>query len=652
MPKAGPRAFALLIGAIMTTAPLHAGGEGAGILTGRYTAAQVRGHLRPIRDWHPFPRAADRAAWQSLPAAVRTAYVREAEKHLHAAWPVLTATEFLDYVRTGNRTRYQDLSFGRRGLLATFVIAECIDGGGRFRDDIINGIWAICEETYWGVPAHVGAQKRGPGLPDATEPTVDLFAAETASLLAWTYYLLQDSLDAVSPRVAERIRFEIDRRVNGPNLERDDFWWMGKTRAVNNWTPWICSNWLAAALICEPDSSRRAQSVYKILQCLDRFLGGYADDGGCDEGPSYWGRAGGSLFDCLELLFSCTDGYVDVFSVPRVKEIGRYIARAHVTGPWFVNFADASAKIRPDAPTIYRYGRAIGDGMLAGFGAFLAREESLGRGMLPGQFGVLGRALPGLFVLNELLAAGRTDALLRDSWFPGIQVMMARSEEGSSQGLFVAAQAGHNDESHNHNDVGNFVVYLDGEPVLIDVGVETYTAKTFSAERYSIWTMRSSYHNLPTIGGAEQAGGRKFAARDVSYRASDASARLTMDIAGAYPDSAGIRAWKRIVTLNRSREVVVSDEYDLARGEPGGIVFSLMTCREPDFRHPGVVRLGAGSPAAVLEFDATLAEASAEPIVVSDPQLQSCWGSSLWRILLTLKSPERRGSFAVRIRRE
>src|SRR5437868_14155296 len=71
--------------------------------------------------------------------------------------------------------------------------------------------------------------------------------------------------------------------------------------------------------------------------------------------------------------------------------------------------------------------------------------------------------------------------------------MAARSVPNSAQGLYVAAWGGHNAQSHNHNDVGNFIVYGDGKPVLIDVGVETYSAKTFSPQRYEIWTMQSAY---------------------------------------------------------------------------------------------------------------------------------------------------------------
>src|SRR5215831_13265845 len=105
-------------------------------------------------------------------------------------------------------------------------------------------------------------QKAGTGLPDVGEPIVDLFAAETSGLLAWTAYLVGDLLAHVSPLLPERIRQEIDRRILTPCLARNDFWWMGFTeRSVNNWDPWICSNWLASALLVEPDAQRRQAAV-------------------------------------------------------------------------------------------------------------------------------------------------------------------------------------------------------------------------------------------------------------------------------------------------------------------------------------------------------------------------------------------------------
>jgi hypothetical protein len=629
-------------------------GVGANILTDALTVEQVGSYLLPASRWHPFPQLADRDRWASLPAEVRNGYIREAEKHLHGTWLMPKATDFLGFVRTGNRSEYQAMSFGRRQQLATLVIAECIEGKGRFRDDIVNGIWTICEESYWGVPAHVGMQRRGSGLPDVSEPTVDLFAAETGSLLAWTYYLLKDSLDPVSPLVCERITYEVDRRINAVNLDRNDLWWMGLTeKRVNNWTPWICSNWLATVLVLEQDPERRAGSVYKIMQCLDRFLDEYTDDGGCDEGPSYWGRAGGSLFDCLELMHSATRGKLSWYTQPRIREIGRFITRAHISGSWFVNFADAPARLRADAPTVYRFGKAIGDAPMMDFGAWIARDQHLGEGVLPGHFGVLGRVLPALFVLDELLKVNPSEPYFRDSWFPGIQVMTARSIAGSANGLFLAAQGGHNDESHNHNDVGNFIVYKNGEPAIIDIGVETYTAKTFSPDRYSIWTMQSGYHNLPTINGITQKEGKKFAAKDVAYHVTDAKAALSMDIAGAYPPEAGVKSWHRIVSLERGKEISVQDTYELS-SVGKGISVTLMACREPIMSAAGTILLGPPSGSATatpveITYDAALFSVHAEPIDIRDPQLQSSWGEKLWRIVLTMKQTVLKNVFVVRV---
>ncbi len=603
--------------------------------------------------WHPYPKAGDAGGWAKVPEAVRAAHVRLAEKSLGADWPAPKASVFLDFVRDGNRSRYEGVSFGRRVRLAEAVLAEALEGQGRFADEIVDGVWTICEESFWGVPAHVGAQKRGSGLPDVTEPVVDLFAAETAMLLAWTDYLVGDILDRVSPLVRDRILLETERRVLGPCLERDDFWWMGFSgRSVNNWNPWIVSNWLAAALLLEKDPDRRAASVHKALRCLDVFLASYPADGGCDEGPGYWDRAGGSLFDCLDLLHGASGGKFDIFDRPLVREIGRYIGRVHIAGPWAVNFADASAKPGGSASLIFRYGKAIGDPGLIGFGAWLAREQGLGTRAVGGSFGVLGRTLPALFGLDEILRTEPREPLARDAWFPGLQVMTARSFEGSAKGLYLAAKGGHNDESHNHNDVGSFVVYADGEPVLIDVGVETYTAKTFSGRRYEIWTMQSGFHNLPTVGGIMQKNGRAFRARDVSYRADGSRAVFELDIAAAYPPEAAIASWRRRLVLERGRRFAVEDTFALENSEP--VEWNFMSRRRPEVSGPGRIALvlpdtAEGTRPLTLVYDGRAFEPKIEAIEIEDGRLRAAWGDRVYRIVLRSRSPLRKGKASFRI---
>jgi hypothetical protein len=629
MPRFTRRAF-LASSALLAAQPEHK----RNLLGSLWTPDKLRARF------HPFPTAAERTAWDALPADASAALLASGEKQLKTSWDALPATVFLEYARNGNRSRFEGIRDRRRNKLQQLVIAECLEGKGRFIDEIVNGVWLTCEETFWGVPAHLGAQKAGVGLPDVAEPIVELFSAETASLLAWTLYLLGPQLNRVSPLLPERIRLEVDRRILTPCLARDNFSWMGFSGPPpNNWNPWICSNWLTAALLLERDEKRRQAAVSKILRCLDNFLDGYYDDGGCDEGPSYWGRAGASLFDCLELL--------DIgFQFPLVGEMGLYICRAHIHNEWYTNFADAPARVQPNGDLIYRFGKRLGDDpMMAhgAFAAFLGNESGL-----PGDS--IGRQLPALFNLATLRKAPRSQALFRDVWLPGIQVMAARLQEGSPRGLYLAAQGGHNAESHNHNDVGNFMVYSNGLPAIIDVGVETYTAKTFSSRRYEIWTMQSAYHNCPTIDGVMQSAGREFAASDVGYHADDGAAEFRLNIATAYPKEANLESWKRTLRLNRAaNEIEVADDYSLKKAAKL-VTLTLMTpCRVTE-EGPGQLSLAVASGNTVKVFyDGAAFTPLVEEIRLDDARLRSTWGERLYRILLRAANPAPRARFATRI---
>jgi hypothetical protein len=636
-------------GAALAAPPLAAAAEppARNILRKAVTPAKLAQALLARDAWRPFPRLADRAGWESLPALTRKALIDTGESALKEPWALLPATLFLEYKRIGNRSHYEAVNSARRNKLRNLVIAECAEGKGRFLDEIVNGLWAVCEESWWGYPAHLNAQKAGPGLPDTTEPVVDLFAAETSALVAWTLYLIGPAFDKVSPLIRERIHREIEWRIVVPALNRTDWGWMGygRNRKPNNWNPWICSNWLTSLLIADRDDARRRAGVIKILEVLDHFLNGYDDDGGCDEGPGYWGVAGGALFDALELLRSSTGGQLDFYNVPLVQEIGRYIYRAHIAGDWYTNFADASARVHIDGNMVWRYGRRIADPKMAALGGWAARD---GEGIVHGS---LGRQLHRIFTNEEMKKAPASETLVRDVWLPGIQVMAARVREGSTDGLYLAAQGGHNAESHNHNDVGNFLVYASGKPAIIDVGVETYSAKTFSSKRYEIWTMQSAYHNCPTIDGVMQAPGREYAARDVQYRATGEAAEMSMDIAAAYPKQAGLASWKRTLRLDRARnQIEIRDRYQASK-PPRQITLTLMTPWKMTAAGSGAVSLAVpGAPPVRIEFDPALFRAVQEEITVEDARLRSAWGAKLYRILLAATQPGAEREWVLRIR--
>jgi hypothetical protein len=422
-------------------------------------------------------------------------------------------------------------------------------------------------------------------------------------------------------------------------------------RTVNNWNPWINSNWLTAVLLLERDEARRLRAVEKIGRSLDRFIDAYPDDGGCDEGPGYWGHAAGSMFECLELLSSATGGRIDIRRAPIVRAMGRFIASAYIKDEWFINIGDAAARLRPSPELVYVYGKAAGEPGVAQFGAWLARRRGPFGPADIQAYGTPGRWLPALAVSAEIQQAQVAEPLAGEVWLPDLQLMAAREKPGSADGLYVAAWGGHNAQSHNHNDVGNVLIFADGRPLLVDAGVEQYTSKTFSARRYEIWTMQSQWHNLPAINGTDQGAGASFKARDVSFSAGPGKVRFSLDIAPAWPAEAAVRRWKRDIVLDRERrEVTIDEDYTLSSArEP--VRLNLLVQLKPDVSQAGRILLaGEGGRRHEIGYDASAFTASVEERRIDDPRLRPIWGDRLYRIVLAAKEMRSAGHHRLVVR--
>ena len=597
----------------------------------------------------------DDSFWRdSIPQEMRQSYIEYGEQYLGKPWTMLPWTVFAENKQTGNRVNYETLCFEKRRQMAALVMAEIMEGKGRFMGDIINGVGSFCEETWWGIPAHYAKAVPQPELQE-----VDLFNAETASVMAWTRYMLEKKLNAFSPDLCQRIDHEIERRILQPAVETD-YWW--KTAGMN-WNPWICSNWLACVLICEKDDTRKAEAITQIRKATQAFIDAYPEDGGCDEGPGYWDRAAASMFEIMRLLdFGSTE--------PKVQKMAAYAYKTYIGNDYCVCFADAHEnKAVQQVNIVYPFGVWLNDQTMREFGAWLGRK----RGVLTnpaalydksGNFPTLGRELMFLRHINELIAERSREPLLKDVWLPDLQIMAARRGN-----LYVAMKGGTNGESHNHNDVGSFIVYapllqvtspipscrrgeippLQGRffaeqsgraergevifltPLLIDPAVGEYTAKTFSDDRYSIWTMQSGYHNLPQINGIDQKDGKQYAAKVIGHK----DGQLTLDIAGAYPVEAAVKSWKRTVTVMKSG-VSITEDYELS-----------------EYRRPTRLMLMTIDPDALqhIHFDASQLTATVEDISDKlDPLLQRMWGPQMYRIILTVKATSTKHTIKYTIR--
>jgi hypothetical protein len=536
---------------------------------------------------------------------MRLNYIKYREQYLGKAWTTLPWTVFAENKMNGNRVNYETVCFEKRKHLAALAMAEILEGKGRFTSDIIDGIGSFCEETWWGIPAHY--DKRIP-LPELQE--VDLFNAETANLIVWTRYMLQKQFYDFSPDLCQLIDQEIEKRILKPALEKD-YWW--KTAGMN-WNPWICSNWLACVLICEKDDARKTEAISQIKKATKAFIDAYPEDGGCDEGPGYWDRAAASMFEVLRLLPDFPD------NKDKIRNMAAYAYKTYVGNDYYVNFADAhNNKDVQQVDIVYPLGLWLGDQTMREFGAYLGRQKGVLTNPAAlydksGNFPTLSRELFFLRHIRDFIAEQPREPLLKDVWLGNLQIMTARRGN-----LYVAMKGGHNGESHNHNDVGSFIVYANGKPLFIDPSVGEYTAKTFSKERYDIWTMQSGYHNLPQINGTDQKDGKSFAAKVVNHQ----NGLLTLDIAGAYPERAAVKSWKRTVKALKSG-ISVTEDYELSNSiAPTRIM--LMTTHRDALAH--------------ISYDTNQLEATMEDISDKlDPLLQGMWGKEMYRIVLTVKS--------------
>ncbi|MBO9619234.1 MAG: heparinase II/III family protein [Niabella sp.] len=600
-----------------------------------FTTEYIRSVLPAPGNWRPFPVTS--AGWrQVLPDSVIRRYITNGEQALQQEFPVESLTDFLDFARTKNRIRYEQKWTARRTRLFSLVMAEVMEGRGRFNDRIATAVWAICEESFWGLPAHIQ------GLPDVEQPYVDLFAAETASLLAWTSYFVGGNLDRVSTRIRARIVSEVNRRVFHPMLTAN--WpWIGNSNPnakLNNWSPWIMSNYIATALLLETDVDKRAEAIKRGLNTIDHYVNGLADDGAIDEGPIYWFPSVGCVFDVLALLDNATKGKLQRYADPSLKQAASYIYKTHIAGRYYVNMGDATATMDVDGIFLYRIGSSINDPMLMTLGAATAKDT------LADPDGLIDRMYSRRFFnLMERSACmgykGKTKTL-NDAWMPGIEMMCTRS----ANGIFVAAHGGHNAKSHNHNDVGDFIVYVNNQPLIVDVGRGTYTGRTFSAERYALWFNTSGYHNLPEINGVQQKDGRQYAAAEVRYNKNDEGASLTMDIAKAYPVVAGVEHWTRTVALSRKGLVTITDAYRLKK--PGTVSLHFMTLCDASVSQPGKIIFTLPDHTKMeLSYDAAVWEAEKQPVILDQPEdeeIRQVWNNqTIFRITLKARKQSAKG---------
>ena len=584
----------------------------------RYFAAH------PLTDVHyrpQFPPISVRAAWDAVDAAGREDLLALAESWRGRPYPLLTAGMYASFIRTGSRRDCENPYFDRRRKLCASALHMCLTGTEEFLPDVEDGLWLLCEETAWAISAHAGLNRAHP-FPDDRGTIVDLFAAQTGMILSFVCQLLEDRLH---PDLYDRVRREIERRVLTPFMICNDEWWMGFTRKdLNNWTPWIISNILMAANVWHFGG---VALIERACMMLDHWLDCVPEDGGCDEGAGYWNMAGGAFLDCLMALESMAG--VDLWQNEKVRRMMAYPELVCLGNGWFANFADCDARPYISGERLQYAGEKTDNPALIRMGVEMWDTPAKELSDTPH----LSRVLMRLFARPAQLEAAAVKP--KDIWLPDLQVRILEGHDlivGHDWKLMVAMKGGHNSESHNHNDVGSFLVAtaFDDEPLnmqIVDAGNMVYTAKTFSDRRYELWNCRAAYHNVPMIGDCEQQPGREYAAKDVVCLPDG----MALDMADAYPAEAGVSRCFREMRVAKDR-LTIRDE--IALNEEKAVTWVFMLRQKPVFEPQGCLFAEADHRLWLnwLNKDLTW---QVEEIKINDARMTKSYPGSLWRLTLT-----------------
>ena len=447
--------------------------------------------------------------------------ISEAEKLLEQAIPEQPDDLYLDFSRTGNRTRWQRVSGRRRARVRTFALAECLENKERFIPAFEEIVRVLCSERTWVMPAHDRDLTNFHGK----SIDIDLGSSALAWSLATADYLLADKLGAKTRRL---IRDNLDRRIFQPYRDmvlgkRQKNWWMTGT---NNWNAVCLAGVTGSALAMIDSRQTRALFIAAAEDYSKNFLEGFTDDGYCSEGLGYWNYGFGYYIMLSEMIHQSTDGKVDLLQNNKAKQAATFGSKIEIINGVYPAFADCSIRAEPSSHLMYFISRRLGLGLRSWEQINpVSAGSSLYQSMM--------YSFPNSASLS-LPAQNASEGPGIRSWFENAGVLICRPARNSASSLAVALKGGHNNEHHNHNDVGSFVVVLGDRPLLLDPGGEVYTARTFSSRRYESNVLNSFGHPVPLVAGKLQRTGRQASGRIVREDFTKNIDTLLLDISSAY----------------------------------------------------------------------------------------------------------------------
>lgn len=572
---------------------------GAAFAAPRYVPAKAR--LQQLESALPeAPRgwgapATDRELWRRAAKEIPARELLQAATEALGEKPEeISDALYLRYSRDGNRDEFQQANLRRLNRLNLLAWAEAIEGKGRFADALRRQVEIMLAERTWVLPAHDGKLNNFAGRWQEVDLMVAMKGWSLATITYWHAGIF-------GPELTGRIRVELRRRVVAPFLARvngeksadtDGMWW---NQSDANWNA-VCHAGIVGTALATVDSrAERALIVGWAELNLEHYLKGFTPDGYCSEGVGYWNYGFGHFAMLSETLRRATNGVSVPLSGDHALRVAAYPWGLRILPGVFPAFADMNVAERPST----------------WFGALAVTQvypkplgmKSWNLSVNDVRTQMIYEAAMKVFLplLTEGLPAAPAPQVNGPRyWFPDAQVYTGRA----AADFGAAIKGGHNNEHHNHNDVGSFVVARGDRAVLVDPGLEVYTKRTFSDQRYVSRVLNSYGHAVPVVAGELQKFGREFRAKVVSTSFSEQEDMVVLDLTGAYAVPA-LKSLVRTFTLRRGAkpEIVISDAVEFST--PSTFEGALITFERHRERAAGQLTVGTGDSALRVQVDSS-----------------------------------------------
>ncbi|MFI5357863.1 MAG: hypothetical protein ACHQ4G_11050 [Opitutales bacterium] len=556
--------------------------------------------LLPAEPFSFGPVVTDRAAWapwQQHPFGLRA--LQEARALATQPTPPLDDAVYADCIARQDVTRVNQLLPAVRTRQTCFLLAEAIFDTGEFLAPIAADAHMLARLTSW---IHPGNDRDSKALRRLTVEN-DLASCHCALNFALTDFILGPRLPA---ELRTLLRGEVEWRFFKPLRERieagrDIYWWL---TVKHNWNAVCLSTYAHAAAAMLPAREDRAWWFALAESLIYNFTDGFADDGLCSEGVSYWNYGFMHFISLAEVLRLGTGNTLDLLDTPKARRMARFPDCAEIQPGRFPAFADCALDAKPfdwarvwldnrrhSAPDIFA------EPAPAGFDPFADMK-----------FGMPDDALLWMFQTRDPRRPLKRHAAsaLRD-WFEPSGFLICRSAPAAPRRFAATFLGGHNGVNHNHNDLGTFTVLLDGEVLIFDPGPEVYSWRTFSEQRYDSQLLNSYGHPVPRIGGTLQQPGPSHRAVVLAKEFTPDRDRMVFDLRTAY-DVPALRKLEREFVFDRrgAGSLTITDTMEFT--SPTEFESALITLGK--FTHQGLHLHLAGERAALA------IEASAEGLTL------------------------------------